>query len=78
LFAIALTGSVFARRWNSRAGADPLRSGEDQRRSEQVRFNQVQYNRKDIEERVIVPSRDRLIVKTYLEHVAGRKASRSA
>jgi superfamily II DNA or RNA helicase len=39
-----------------------------------VRFNQVQYNRKDIEETVIVPSRDRLIVDTYLNHVTGRKA----
>jgi superfamily II DNA or RNA helicase len=39
-----------------------------------VRFNQVQYNRKDIEETVLVPSRDRLIVQTYLDHVQGRKA----
>jgi superfamily II DNA or RNA helicase len=39
-----------------------------------VRFNQVQYNRKDIEETVIVPPRDRLIVDTYLNHVSGRKA----
>lgn len=39
-----------------------------------VRFNQVQYNRKDIEESVIVPPRDRLIVSTYIEHVPGRKA----
>ena len=39
-----------------------------------VRFNQVQYNRKDIEESVIVPTRDRLIVNTYLEHVPNRKA----
>jgi superfamily II DNA or RNA helicase len=39
-----------------------------------VRFNQVQYNRRDIEESVIVPSRDRLIVDTYREHVPGRKA----
>jgi superfamily II DNA or RNA helicase len=39
-----------------------------------VRFNQVQYNRKDIEEAVIVPPRDRLIVDTYLNHVPGRKA----
>jgi superfamily II DNA or RNA helicase len=38
-----------------------------------VRFNQVQYNRKDIEERVIVPPRDRLIVDTYVNHVSGRK-----
>jgi superfamily II DNA or RNA helicase len=39
-----------------------------------VRFNRVQYNRKDIEETVIVPPRDRLIVDTYLNHVPGRKA----
>jgi superfamily II DNA or RNA helicase len=39
-----------------------------------VRFNQVQYNRRDIEETVLVPSRDRLIVDTYLQHVRGRKA----
>ncbi|MCI0461579.1 MAG: DEAD/DEAH box helicase family protein [Gemmataceae bacterium] len=39
-----------------------------------VRFNQVQYNRKDIEDTVLVPARDDLIVRTYLEHVNGRKA----
>jgi superfamily II DNA or RNA helicase len=39
-----------------------------------VRFNQVQYNRKDIEETIAIPARDRLIVKTYLDHVPGRKA----
>jgi len=39
-----------------------------------VRFNHVQYNRKDIEETVIVPPRDRLIVDTYLTHVSKRKA----
>ena len=39
-----------------------------------VRFNQVQYNRRDIEETVLVPSRDRLIVDTYKDHVPGRKA----
>jgi superfamily II DNA or RNA helicase len=39
-----------------------------------VRFNQVQYHRKDIEETVLVPSRDALIVNTYLEHVPNRKA----
>ena len=38
-----------------------------------VRFNQVQYNRRDIEERVLVPSRDQLIVETYMHHVPGRK-----
>ena len=39
-----------------------------------VKFNQIQYNRKDIEETVIIPARDRLIVETYLSHVKGRKA----
>ncbi|HEY7308065.1 MAG TPA: DEAD/DEAH box helicase family protein [Gemmataceae bacterium] len=39
-----------------------------------VRYNQVQYNRRDIEESVLVPARDRLIVDTYLQHVLGRKA----
>jgi superfamily II DNA or RNA helicase len=39
-----------------------------------VRFNQVQYNRRDIEETVLVPSRDRLIVETYKDHVPGRTA----
>jgi superfamily II DNA or RNA helicase len=39
-----------------------------------VRYNQVQYNRRDIEETIAIPARDRLIVDTYLEHVRGRKA----
>ncbi len=39
-----------------------------------VRFNQIQYNRRDIEETVMIPSRDQLIVETYRDHVAGRKA----
>lgn len=39
-----------------------------------VRFNQVQYNRRDLEETILVPSRDRLIVDTYRNHVFGRKA----
>jgi superfamily II DNA or RNA helicase len=39
-----------------------------------VRFNQIQYNRKDLDETVIIPARDRLIVETYLNHVSGRKA----
>ncbi|MBA4192129.1 MAG: DNA helicase [Planctomycetaceae bacterium] len=39
-----------------------------------VRFNAVQYHRKDIEEAVLVPDRDRLIVDTYAEHVSGRRA----
>ena len=39
-----------------------------------IRLNQIQYNRKDLEDTVIVPPRDRLIVETYLNHVPGRKA----
>jgi hypothetical protein len=39
-----------------------------------VRFNQVQYNRRDIEETIAVPARDRLIVQTYSDNVPGRKA----
>lgn len=39
-----------------------------------VRFNQVQYNRRDLEQSIIIPGRDRLIVDTYLDHVPGRKA----
>ncbi len=38
-----------------------------------VRFNHVQYNRKDIEERILIPPRDQLIVDTYIDHVPGRK-----
>jgi superfamily II DNA or RNA helicase len=39
-----------------------------------VRYNQVQYNRRDIEETIAIPARDRLIVQTYQDHVPGRKA----
>ena len=39
-----------------------------------VRFNQVNYNRRDIEDTVMIPSRDQLIVDTYRDHVPGRKA----
>jgi superfamily II DNA or RNA helicase len=39
-----------------------------------VRYNQLQYNRRDIEETVLIPARDRLIVDTYLQHVPQRKA----
>jgi superfamily II DNA or RNA helicase len=39
-----------------------------------VRYNQVQYNRQDIEEAIAIPARDRLIVDTYLRHVPNRKA----
>jgi superfamily II DNA or RNA helicase len=39
-----------------------------------VRYNQVQYNRQDIEQAIAIPARDRLIVDTYVEHVPNRKA----
>lgn len=39
-----------------------------------VRYNQIQYNRRDIEQAIVIPPRDRLIVETYQKHVAGRKA----
>ncbi|MGH7136551.1 MAG: DEAD/DEAH box helicase, partial [Pirellulales bacterium] len=39
-----------------------------------VRFNQVRYNRRDIEQAILIPPRDRLIVETYQKHVPGRKA----
>ena len=39
-----------------------------------VRYNQVQYNSRDIEEAIAIPARDRLIVDTYLQHVPNRKA----
>ncbi len=39
-----------------------------------IRFNQIQYHRRDIEEAVRVPSRDHLILETYQSHVSGRKA----
>lgn len=39
-----------------------------------VRCNQVQYNRRDIEETIAIPARDRLIVDTYQQHVPNRKA----
>jgi superfamily II DNA or RNA helicase len=39
-----------------------------------VRYNQIQYNRRDIEEAIVIPARDRLIVETYLQHVPNRKA----
>ena len=38
-----------------------------------VRFNEVQYNRHDLEQTIRVPARDALIVDTYLDHVPGRK-----
>lgn len=38
-----------------------------------VRFNEVQYNRQDLEQRIQVPARNQLIVDTYMEHVPNRK-----
>jgi superfamily II DNA or RNA helicase len=38
-----------------------------------VRFNEVQYNRQDLEQTVRIPARNRLIVDTYLDHVPTRK-----
>ena len=39
-----------------------------------VRFNQVQYNPRDIENSVMIPDRDDLVVRTYLDHVPERRA----
>jgi len=39
-----------------------------------IRFNEVQYNQKDIETTIMIPARDRLIVKTYLDHAPGKRA----
>lgn len=38
-----------------------------------VRFNEVQYNRHDLEQSIMIPARDQLIVDTYIDHVKGRK-----
>mgnify|MGYP006284966221 FL=1 len=38
-----------------------------------VRFNEVQYNRQDLETTITIPARNELVVDTYLEHVRGRK-----
>jgi superfamily II DNA or RNA helicase len=38
-----------------------------------VRFNEVNYNRHDLEQTITVPARNELIVQTYLDHVPGRK-----
>jgi len=38
-----------------------------------VRFNEVRYNRHDLEQTVTIPARNDLIVDTYLRHVPGRK-----
>ena len=40
---------------------------------EHVRFSGVQYNRKDLEQTLRIPARDKLIVRTYLDHVPGAK-----
>lgn len=39
-----------------------------------VRYNRIQYNRRDIEKSIRLPGRNRLIVDTYLKHVRGRRA----
>jgi superfamily II DNA or RNA helicase len=36
-----------------------------------VRYNQIQYNSRDLETAVLVPARDELIVQTYMAHVSG-------
>ena len=38
-----------------------------------VRFNQIQYSAHDLENAVFVPSRDELLVETWLQHVKGRR-----
>lgn len=38
-----------------------------------VRFNQIQYNAHDLENALLVPSRDELLVDTWLKHVKGRR-----
>ena len=38
-----------------------------------VRFNEVSYNRHDLEQTISVPARNVLILDTYLHHVPGRK-----
>jgi len=38
-----------------------------------VRFNQIQYNAHDLENAVFIPSRDQLIVETWLRHVKDRR-----
>ena len=39
-----------------------------------VRFNGIKYNVKDLDEKIHLPERNRLIVETYLTHVLGEKA----
>jgi hypothetical protein len=39
-----------------------------------VRYNQIQYNRRDIEDRVMIPGRDRLVLDTYRKYIPGRRA----
>jgi superfamily II DNA or RNA helicase len=38
-----------------------------------VRFNQIQYSAHDLDNAVFVPSRDELLVETWLNHVKGRR-----
>jgi superfamily II DNA or RNA helicase len=38
-----------------------------------VRFNSVQYNIRDLESKIYVPERNRLIVDTWLQYVKGRR-----
>jgi hypothetical protein len=39
-----------------------------------AKYEEGQYLRRDLEESILLPPRDRLIVDTYLEHVPARKA----
>jgi len=39
-----------------------------------VRFNHIRYNARDLEQKIMVESRDELIVKTYRQHVSGKRA----
>jgi superfamily II DNA or RNA helicase len=39
-----------------------------------VRYNGVKYNIKDLENKLFIPERDELILRTYLEHVPGKKS----
>lgn len=38
-----------------------------------VRFNQIQYNAHDLENALLVPARDELLIDTWLQHVKGRR-----
>jgi superfamily II DNA or RNA helicase len=39
-----------------------------------VRFNHIRYNARDLEQKIMVASRDELIVATYRQHVSGKRA----